>query len=68
MSDIEDSMIPQSKSIGEYLTIKKNQKFLIPSFQRAYSWGNEQCEKLLEDLFDYHENIAHEDSSYFLEI
>lgn len=65
MSDIEDSMIPQSKSIGEYLTIKKNQKFLIPSFQRAYSWGNEQCEKLLEDLFDYHENIDHEDSSYF---
>ena len=65
MSNIEESMIPQSKSIGDYLTIKKNQMFLIPSFQRAYSWGLEQCEKLLEDLFDYHENIDHEDASYF---
>ncbi len=65
MSETEDMMVPKSKSIGEYLTLKKNQRFLIPSFQRAYSWNKDQCEKLLEDLFDYHENLDHNNQTYF---
>jgi len=31
-----------------------NQKgFLVPDYQRPYSWEKEQCEKLWQDLFDF---------------
>lgn len=29
-------------------------KFVIPSFQRPYSWEMEQCEKLWDDITDFH--------------
>lgn len=66
MSDSNDNgMIPKSKTIGDYFQLNSREQFLIPSFQRAYSWGKDQCEKLLEDLFDYHENRVDSDSTYF---
>src|SRR5574344_1147117 len=66
MRDSNDNgMIPKSNTIGDYFQLSSREQFLIPSFQRAYSWGKDQCEKLLEDLFDYHENRVDSDSTYF---
>jgi len=39
----------EQKTIGELLG-KRGTKFLIPDYQRPYSWGREQCEILWEDL------------------
>jgi len=35
--------------------------FCIPHYQRPYSWGKEQCEQLIEDLFE-----ANRENDYFL--
>ena len=66
MADLDKGMIPTAKSIQGYLTLKESQMFYIPSFQRAYSWGRLQCEKLLEDLLDYFENKREGNDAYFL--
>ena len=65
MADLDKGMIPTAKSIQGYLTLKESQMFYIPSFQRAYSWGRLQCEKLLEDLLDYFENKREGNDAYF---
>ena len=65
MADLDKGMIPTAKSIQAYLTLKESQMFYIPSFQRAYSWGRLQCEKLLEDLLDYFENKREGNDAYF---
>lgn len=39
----------EQKTIGELLG-KRGAKFLIPDYQRPYSWEREQCETLWEDL------------------
>ena len=33
-----------------------SEKYIIPDFQRPYSWEKEQCDKLWEDLIDFYEN------------
>lgn len=38
----------------------------IPEFQRPYSWELEHCEKLWEDLINFHENLNAESDDYFL--
>ena len=56
------------KTIGEIFS-KKGAKFLIPDYQRPYSWDNEQCENLWEDLknFAFPENEGFDDKDeYFL--
>lgn len=40
-------------------------KFVIPSFQRPYSWEMEQCEKLWDDITDFHATKTPKDK-YFL--
>lgn len=47
---------PNPKLIGDYLKLDENAKFIIPAYQRAYSWGIEQCDKLWNDLTDYSNN------------
>ncbi|MCQ9328901.1 DUF262 domain-containing protein [Pelistega suis] len=41
---------PQLKSIREYLSLKKSNHFVIPEYQRAYSWDIPQCDKLWQDI------------------
>ena len=44
---------PRLKSISEYLTLKKYEKFVIPEYQRAYSWEQPQCDKLWQDIDEF---------------
>ena len=58
----------QEKTILEYLS--KN-KFLIPLYQRPYTWEQEQCEELWNDIVDFFiENkdfiFNNDDKKYFL--
>lgn len=41
---------PQLKSISGYLKLGKQEKFVIPEYQRGYSWVIEECDKLLQDI------------------
>lgn len=43
-----------------------SEKYIIPDFQRPYSWEKEQCDKLWEDLIDFYENQSSKDDKYFL--
>ena len=42
----------EQKTIGELLG-KRGTKFLIPDYQRPYSWEREHCETLWDDITDY---------------
>ena len=54
---------PETVVIGEYLNIKKNTIFVIPEYQRAYSWTKDNCDKLWQDLLDYSDLDS--DDNYF---
>jgi hypothetical protein len=41
---------PKLKLISDYLTLGKNDKFVIPEYQRGYSWTKTQCDKLWQDI------------------
>lgn len=59
-------MIAESKSVLEYLS---KDKFLIPMYQRPYTWGDEECEQLWNDVLDFFDNIqksGKKDDKYFL--
>ena len=47
---------PKLKPIGDYLTLSKDVSFVIPEYQRAYSWKIENCDKLWQDILDYEES------------
>ena len=55
---------PQLKLIGEYTRISGSESFYIPSYQRAYSWSIEQCDKLWQDITTFIESGA-EDPYFF---
>lgn len=48
----------EQKTIGELLG-KHNVKFLIPDYQRPYSWEFEQCETLWEDIYAFAFPVDH---------
>jgi len=41
---------PTLKLISEYLKLKKSENFVIPEYQRGYSWDITQCDKLWQDI------------------
>lgn len=41
---------PKLKLISDYLTLGKDDKFVIPEYQRGYSWTKTQCDKLWQDI------------------
>lgn len=47
---------PELKKLGEYLKLEKESFFVIPAYQRAYSWEIKQCDKLWQDLIDFIDN------------
>ena len=56
----------QEKTILEYLS--KN-KFLIPPYQRPYTWEQDQCEDLWNDIVDFfieNKDKDNDDKKYFL--
>lgn len=50
---------PKLKLISDYLTLGKNDKFVIPEYQRGYSWTKTQCDKLWQDI----ESFTNSDST-----
>lgn len=55
-------MKTERKSVLEYLS--KN-KFLIPIYQRKYTWEIDECEQLWDDIRNFFEN-KDDDEEYFL--
>ena len=41
---------PKLKLISEYLKISTNEMFMIPEYQRGYSWMITHCDKLWQDI------------------
>lgn len=54
---------PKLKKIGEYLTLEKKATFVIPDYQRAYSWGISNCDMLWQDINDFVDSGS--DDCYF---
>lgn len=54
---------PKLMKIGDYLKLDRDMLFTIPEYQRAYSWGISNCEKLWQDILDFADNDARD--SYF---
>lgn len=44
---------PQLKLISNYLKIEIDEKFVIPEYQRGYSWSINECDKLWQDIEGY---------------
>ena len=55
---------PNLRKIEEYLKLKKDTTFVIPQYQRPYSWGIDQCDTLWQDINDYIEKES-EDPYFF---
>lgn len=47
---------PKLKKIGDYLKLEEDTVFAIPEYQRAYSWGIDNCDKLWQDINDFVES------------
>lgn len=41
---------PKLKLISDYLGLGVNELFVIPEYQRSYSWTNTECDKLWQDI------------------
>ena len=54
------------KTIYEILSSMQGKKFIIPEYQRPYSWDEEQCDTLWNDLVDFYEFNMNTDDYYFL--
>ncbi|MDR2544143.1 MAG: DUF262 domain-containing protein [Methanobrevibacter sp.] len=52
------------QSVKQLLETGKKQKFIIPEYQRQYSWSDEQIQTLFDDIVEYTEN--NNESTYFL--
>ena len=44
---------PKLKKIGDYLKLEEDTVFVIPEYQRAFSWNTDNCDKLWQDINDY---------------
>ena len=55
---------PNLRKIEEYLNLKNDTIFVIPQYQRPYSWGIDQCDTLWQDINDYIEK-ENEDPYFF---
>ena len=55
---------PKLRKIGEYLKLDEGATFVIPEYQRAYSWGMDRCDKLWNDIVEYAEN-SDKDAYFF---
>ena len=55
---------PKLRKIGAYLKLEDDTVFTIPEYQRAYSWGIDNCDKLWQDINDFVESDS-KDSYFF---
>lgn len=53
------------KNISKLFVDMQNKKFIIPDYQRPYTWDEEKCGVLWEDITNFHES-NHDTNEYFL--
>ena len=56
---------PKLRKIGAYLTLEDGVKFIIPAYQRAYSWNLDYCDKLWQNIVDFSERGTNRDNYFF---
>ncbi len=56
---------PSLKLVSEYLKLQKTESFVIPEYQRPYSWEIEHCEKLWQDIEDFDTSGNTKDPYFF---
>ena len=56
---------PKLKFISDYLKIDEQKKFVIPEYQRGYSWTIAQCDKLWQDIEGYIDESSAKDPYFF---
>ena len=61
---MHDNIKAQEKSLNSILN--GDYIFSVPSYQRPYSWTEENAAELFDDLFDAYQNKTSEGDSYFL--
>ena len=44
---------PKLVTIGSYLKLEDDAKFIIPEYQRRYAWEISNCDKLWSDIIDF---------------
>jgi len=47
-------------------TIFQEDKYIIPPFQRRYTWTEEECVKMFEDITDFFDSHSDDSDSYYL--
>ncbi|MCL1999166.1 MAG: DUF262 domain-containing HNH endonuclease family protein [Turicibacter sp.] len=52
--------------VGKLFSEMQGKKFVVPNFQRSYSWDVEKCETLWQDVINFLESEESEDAEYFL--
>ena len=55
---------PKLRKIGSYLQLEEDTIFVIPEYQRPYSWGITNCDKLWQDIIDYNDGDS-KDNYFF---
>ena len=55
---------PNLRKIGDYLKLEDDGIFLIPEYQRPYSWTIENCDKLWQDILNFSTN-KNKDNCFF---
>ena len=56
---------PKLKFISDYLKIDEQKMFVIPEYQRGYSWTKTQCDKLWQDIDGYIDESNAKDPYFF---
>ncbi len=54
-------MKPDKKSLKKILVVGNDAYYQIPIYQRPYQWGKEQCEELLNNLFENYKDYRKDD-------
>lgn len=54
---------PKLKTISSYFKLGKKEHFIIPEYQRGYSWTINQCDKLSQDIESFIDSDG--DDNYF---
>jgi len=62
MSEIITAINAKPETVQQFLT----NSYVIPDYQRPYSWDEEQCSKLWEDVTEFFDNMNEDDPPYFL--
>ncbi|MBQ9180846.1 DUF262 domain-containing protein [Candidatus Saccharibacteria bacterium] len=55
---------PKLEVIGNYLKLDRDSVFLVPEYQREYTWGKNDCDKLWNNILEFADS-DHRDAYFF---